>query len=279
VIIAFHGDADGICSAALLAIWAREKGKKIKLISPRSVTLPEIRATEVYVLDIGKKAEIRARKVVWIDHHEPFEPEPGWDYINPRVWGRNRPTSLLVHEKFGGPSWIAYIGAVSDAYRPSIKVEYPPALLRGLIPILNASRAYGKQVKAVKLLMKNDPKFIIDRELVSVYNRVEEEVMEILKNPPKKMGPFVLLEFESEHYISNYVAGKLKRIYGGIGVAANRYKGTYEVEMRTDLGVDLRELVKPWGGGHEKAAGATIPEESWREFLNRLKNFGNSFKG
>ncbi len=273
--IIFHGDADGIASAALVALWLEKHGKSYELYSPRSVELFPVNEPKVIVLDIGKPFRFN-KPVIWIDHHaviaEDLLDMPEF-YLNPRKFGKNLPTAYVTWRIFGGPAWLAYLGSISDTFNIPKRIEYPKSLIRGLVPIVNSSRAFNLQVEAVKALMKG-PQAIVGKKFLEAWRKAEEEARKAAEKA-RVFGRLAIAEFSSELYISNYVASKLRR--HGIGVAANFVDGKVEVEMRALpwINVNLAEIAAKYGGGgHAKAAGVTLSEKDWEKLKEEIVKIG-----
>ncbi len=276
VAVVFHGDGDGICSAVIICKFLESRGIDFELFSPRNVEPVEIPAgiSRAFVLDLPA-AVLRGFEgpVVNLDHHpRPGLPESkGLLVINPAFRGVKKPTSIIAYELFGGPAWAAYLGAISDGFRPRIKPEVPPAVLRSLIPVLNSLRATNLQIRAVKALNEKGIAALLSKEFISAYEKVEREKERIFKEGKLfELNGFKILEFSSELYISNYIASLLRKRYGR-GVAVNITGDFAEIELRGPSELRLNRIAEFFGGGgHEAAAGLKLPVEKLQNFYRFL---------
>ncbi len=130
--IFYHLDGDGVTSATLLSTALSRLGKKVSFYRPTNyedfengIAMSEI-TKNIIICDLdGHPLQkniglFENRNVCLIDHHELIT-DPGFAYINPKMWGdmTYTPCALLVYKLFekviSDIDWVAMIGWISDA--------------------------------------------------------------------------------------------------------------------------------------------------------------------
>ncbi len=306
-----HGDADGICAAAL----ARARLPEAEVWFTRPVTLlrdlNEVElGTAVVILDVAisesQKVQIFERmrelakndEVVYIDHH-PLPPE---------TLKRDIPATQLVHSVAASTSELTF---------KLFRSELDPDLDR--VAIWGAIADYIEETDFVREgLSKYDRRTIyLEAGLLSQalaeaagdYHFKRDVVLKLARGvPPSEISEVVeramkatRRDWEVWRYVKEHVKreGNLAIVHnlpsGSLGKAAlyalgitgadvgictrvNEAEVDMSLRRRVGIGLDLNVLLRHItarvggsGGGHEGAAGATVPVERFDEFLDTLK--------
>jgi len=306
-----HGDADGICSAAL--VRARFPNAEVWFTRPVTLAkdLEEIElGTTTIILDIaiseGHKDEIfqymrelaQHDEVLYIDHH-PLPPD---------VLREDVPATQFVHMIGESTSELTY-----KLFREAL----PPELDR--VALWGAIADYATETDFVREeLNKYDRRTIyMEAGLLSQalgeaggeYHYKREVVIKLSRGIPPSEVPGIVeraikstrREWEIWRYVREHVIreGNLAIIYDlpsgslskgalyALGTAGTdvglctRRKGNevdISVRRRGDVRLDLNTILRRItsriggsGGGHEGAAGATVPADIFDDFLNSFK--------
>jgi single-stranded-DNA-specific exonuclease len=280
VCILYHGDADGICSAAMLYITLREKGIKSIAALPLArgenpfshSTLKDILSREpnrLILVDLGSRTgsfpnEI---KTLIIDHHVP-QGDPDVDvFYNTYSEGNNKSASEAVYELAIILStdknlvWRAIAGVIGDIgmkrvprhLRKATKDESLSAV-QDCVSLINAARRHAHfEVKEVfELVVASDtPRRFLASATAAGFDDFRHEVyLDLKKNlkvPPIFKGRFALFLFSSPHQIHPLIAtiwaGKLKQY---IIIAANEGFLPEKIcfSIRSRLDVNLLDIIK-----------------------------------
>jgi len=306
-----HGDADGICSAAI----AKARFPEAEVWFTRPITLlrdlQEVEVgTAVLVLDVAmnerQKAEIFSRmrelaqtsEVVYIDHHP----------LPPATLKRDVPATQMMHAMGSSTSELAF---------RLFQSELNPDLDR--IALWGAIADYAEETEFVREgLNKYDRRTIYMEagllsqalgEAAGDYHYKREVVLKLAQGiPPSEISEMVGRalratgrEWEMWRYVKEHVKleGNVAVIYdlptgslgkgavfamgatgADVGVCTRKTEEDVDVSVRRRAGVkiDLNTLLRHVtarvggsGGGHEGAAGASVPAELFDEFIDTLK--------
>lgn len=307
-----HGDADGICAAALAK--ARFPGAEVWFTRPITLLrdLNEAEAgTTVLIFDIAiselHKEQIFKRlreitqkdEVVYVDHH-PLPPETLKEDI---------PVTQFAHEIGTSASELTF-----RLFAPGINPDLDRAALWGAIA------DYCEQTEFVRNgLNKYDRRTIYMEagllsqalgEAAGDYHYKREVVLKLAQCIPPTEIPEIVeraikatkREWDTYDYVKAHVvrerniaivydlpSGSLGKaaLYAlgvtgaDIGICTRKNNNDVDLSMRRRAGakIDLNELLRHVtvrlggsGGGHEGAAGATIPAELFDTFLKMIKN-------
>jgi len=306
-----HGDTDGVCSAALakasfpdVEIWFTRPVTLLRDLNEIEV------GTTVIILDIAinetQKNQIFERmrelalhnEILYIDHH-PLPPD---------TLKRDVPVTQFVHEIGASTSEltfrlfqssldpdldrVALWGAIGDYCeetpfvletlnkynRHTIYME--AGLLSQALGEVPGDYHYKRDV--VEALAKNTPPTeipeIIERAVKAT--KREWETWEYVKKHVMKEGNLAMVLDLPSGSLSKAAFHSLGITGADIGMATRRSEKEVDISIRRRAGVriDLNELLRGIveriggsGGGHEGAAGASIPVELFDTFLETLK--------
>ncbi|MBI4153998.1 DHH family phosphoesterase [Candidatus Woesearchaeota archaeon] len=199
--------------------------------------------------------------------------------------------------------WIAAVGMISDynledsqdlieATKKTYNIEGLPyeSFFGRIADMISAARA-TKLVSCeemVGIMMRTEDPWKIEsvsgaERLVESYRTVENEMAAVMADAEKNAkidGNVVMYNVNSKYNIDSTVSTKLSEfhreklviIYSKIG---NKYKISARNQSRNiGAGNVMRAAVrglKAAGGGHEAAAGATVDENDWETFKERVK--------
>ncbi|ABL88558.1 phosphoesterase, DHHA1 [Pyrobaculum islandicum DSM 4184] len=288
-----HGDADGVCSAAVVVAALAGEYDEVEVYFTHPVDLledfREFARGDVYIVDVAideKAAEEAGRvfagyggRVVYVDHHPLSADLPRVEVVHEV----GSSASELAYRLLGGRlpksySRVALYGAISDymdhtpwvrealeAWDRRIIYFEAGVLMQGLE---RARRDHDFKREVVRHLAKNLPPSAMARlmKMAEEQARVNEELVwwveknvslrgsvALVVNPPGPLG----------------LAANLARGLTGaeVGVAAEARGDMYIVSLRSrglDLNAFLRDFARRYGvsgGGHPNAAGARIPRD------------------
>ena len=155
----------------------------------------------------------------------------------------------------------------------------------GLAPRLNAAGRVGTVEGAVELLRTDDPDraaFLAgemcryNRERQQLESRMVEEALEMLRVSPSEGAPLVLASEGWHQGVAGIVASRLSERFSlpavviclkdGVGRGSCRSAGSFQLFGALS---SCRDLLTAFGG-HEMAAGLTVPEENIDALRSRL---------
>jgi single-stranded DNA-specific DHH superfamily exonuclease len=133
ILIIFHQDVDGLCSATIALSALKELGLKANVVSSDIENIKKIlkkkeNYDKIFLLDlpisrIEREIENLGKKIFVIDHHQlPKLKTEKFFYINPRVFDEKiyQPASYIVYKFFSGlvnlknKEWVAVLGTIGD---------------------------------------------------------------------------------------------------------------------------------------------------------------------
>jgi single-stranded DNA-specific DHH superfamily exonuclease len=247
--------------------------------------------------------------IVWLDHHEPVE-RNGVHYYNSMLGKKpdNRPTSYWAYKIVKENEWLAIVGIIGDWNVPEKgilrKFKYKD-LIKGAKtpPEFLFDTDYGKLVKAFAFTMKGttdstnkcisallqieSPLEILEQTnghgklIYQKFEKMNKEYDELLNEALKekeKGGVFVFTYSGGRNSytggISNELLHKLKN---GIIIVGREKDGEMRMSLRSRK-ANMRKILKKslenvegYGGGHEKACGASVKIHDFSKFIRAIK--------
>jgi single-stranded DNA-specific DHH superfamily exonuclease len=282
VIVAPHGDADGL-AAGVLAIRALErmggapivclpgKGEHVHTPAMRE-RLAAIAADGLVVLDMGSRRGpiVRDLPTIVIDHHDAREVPDGVLYLSSAGCEPVAPTGLLAYEllrelapldDIAWLAWFAIVGdlgmthAFDDELAP-IAARHRKTHVQKAVSLVNAARragAYRPQLALDVLLAAHDPADIARgtvpgvAELTACRAEVATELARVARVPPRIAGNVALLRFSSPAQIHPLVATRwVARLAPKIVIAANDgyLPGRVNFAVRSASKIDLLAFLR-----------------------------------
>ncbi len=270
-LVIFHGDADGICSAALLTLYLIKSDEfPVDFLSPDfDVTIHKflvqriykLNPERIYILDIPTSTLnyefLKDFEVIVVDHH-PYDEKPEVDGF---IHSEENCTSYLVYKEFftgEESSWIGAIGCLGDKDKKGFEELFEISKrIYGLerefflkaLGFVASSRVFGIEGKraAILSLIEAHNMGIPTALLGSTPNsqkleRFREESVrlrnKIIANIQKyrvyEDDSMIILRISEEFPIQSYLAGFLAHINPNkLSIVINEYKRTGFVEART----------------------------------------------
>ncbi len=281
VVILYHGDGDGVCSAVIVYKCLRQRAVSniIPLPLERGENPFSKRTRErierlipdfLIVLDSGsRKGTFQNIRSLIIDHHVPDSIPEVEVFFNTWIDKTDRITSEavfdLVNRIIPGNDfmWYSLTGAAADAglskaYSRYAAEErkYRSKEIRECISLINAARRHSsfRIAEVFDLLIRSiSPESFIAAANGAGIGRLREELKQELRRN-LKIAPvfssfFALFELDSPHQIHPLIASiwsaKLNQY---VVIAANRgfLPGKVSFSMRTESGKDLLALLKKY---------------------------------
>ncbi|MBN1645218.1 DHH family phosphoesterase [Candidatus Woesearchaeota archaeon] len=268
-------------------------------------------ADKVFVLDIANVEQefidMVKIPVIWIDHHPPIKRDK-IKYFNPRLRDNlNIPVSYLCHQIVKQDDWIALIGCLGDWYIPNFFPDFAnknPELVNKakkigeilfetkmgeLVKILsfNLKGNTSEVNKSIKILTRIDnPEEILEQTtprgklIYKKYEQIQKHYKELLKKAMKaKKGKIIVFTYsEDKLSLTKDLANELMYLNPDKVIVLGREKSG---EVRCSIRANNLDLTKAipkaligiegYGGGHEKAGGAGIKKEDFKQFLKNLE--------
>ncbi len=283
--IIHHWDADGICSAAILAGIFEEKGETWVNLSPEigDFRLPRNRltfcqASDIHVLDLNLPEEIEKlalifKKILFIDHHVQKKIDlPNVVHVNPNLNGRDFPSaSWVVSDYFNRWNHLSALGAIGDLGSKAFDYERNLELLAELtrdqalrlVKLIDSNYVMVDREgveKAVTLLLKKSPQELLE---IKKWNRNLERISEEVEGIISKLkgdSPYCELHFESDMNVISIVARKVVWEMGYNAVLAVNYdfNGKSQVYLRINpnfKNLDITKIISKLKGNGFNAGG------------------------
>jgi RecJ-like exonuclease len=306
-----HGDSDGVCAAALLKAAYPEAGIWITHPVGLLKDLVEEGAERVYICDVAIsenereqlfKAFERIPEMIYIDHHPlPIGVVSGDLPCSQVYWDTMASTSELAYRLVGKRlkgemSRVALFGAISDycdetAFIRRMLDAYDKRTIymeAGLLSqALGEARGdYSFKKKIVEELSKGRMPSEMEGlpKIALKATRKEWRLYEYVKNRAQRRRGLAVVENLPRGYSPTKAAKFAIGVTGlPLGLSCTEKNGCVEISMRKkkgfhlDLNVVLRTLAPRYhgsGGGHGSAAGARIPDASFKDFLRALSREG-----
>jgi len=267
-VIVCHHDLDGITSASLVV---RAIGKDVEVhVQDPNEKFSEIFANIVIIVDVavtqqtfGSLTNIHAKKIIWIDHHKPFEDISSYLPANVQVIiDPASPSAVGLVRKFFGlndeiAEKITDLGTKADTWKLEPIVEEWMNLdmafsfkHRDKTPLIEAL-AQGKLEISGRL----------KRTLNSYLRKKERAKKKLLEFTLSKnirghsiaigLAPALLSGSESADFLFKETNAEIQIIL--------KYQGWMSIRRAKSSTVNLLDLAELWGGGgHEYASGASL---------------------
>ena len=292
--IVFHCDADGVCSAAQILKYFKNKGVETFLVSGELEEktfekLPEKYKTAV-ILDLPVDYHVswlkRFCSAVIIDHHIPKKNLNDYGFIhfnprfeNPKLYISTSEICYEICKNLGVKNikWISRIGGVGDR---SIKGNQKEVKAVDYIHAAKIIKGENFLSKVAEILSecKDIEDFLSKKEFETMSKKVRKEINKwVEKFYPKEEVCFY--EIETPYSIISIVANEIFDKYPEKTVIVYGFKdGVFKISGRSrkyNLGEIFHKAAKGIGkgGGHEVAAGARIDGDKIQLFISRLKKF------
>jgi oligoribonuclease NrnB/cAMP/cGMP phosphodiesterase (DHH superfamily) len=272
IVVLHHHDLDGLASASL--VLRALKNPNITFIpQDPNEPFPDLFVYEVYILDVAvtqKNFEslknIHASKLVWIDHHKPFQELsalhfPGNVQI---IVDPQSPSAVMLVQKYFAlndeiSKKIVELGTKADTWQIDslvsdwMNLDMAFSFKRRLKTPLIEALAEGKLEISGRLKRTLDS-YVRHKELAKkklLQNTIVREIHG--HSVAVGLAPSILSGSESADLI-------LKETNAEIQIVL-KYQGWMSFRRAKDSTVNLITLAQLWGGGgHEYASGATYPK-------------------
>jgi len=306
-VIAYDGDADGCCSAALLAKYVQEHGLEVVPIVTNDAVLHDevvkkikkLKVGNLLVVDFGGEAAgilaelSKSMNVLVIDHHRMHAKNFGKTLVlNPHIFSIPEqwiaPTSWLAYRTARTEDWKAAVGIIGDKgflqckeFLKGVKAKYSVDFDK-LTDMVNSAFSVRKPEEAVSALLsaKTPEELLKSKKLLSFEKKISEEVERILKAHKKKAlfkKNLIIYDFKSKYAIRGTISNQMQQAYKGQVVVIGEEEGKYYfMSMRTtNRSIDLVPLIKKSmkgfeearGGGHAQACGCKVLLRDKKRFL------------
>ncbi len=251
-LIIHHWDADGICSASLVASILDYLGESWRNLTP-PIGLYEFddriwrgieRATDVFVVDLNVPDIVQRidRRVTFIDHHiQPKILKHNVEHVNPIIEGKSEKeypsASWVVSDYFSFWSYLSTLGAIGDVGRRvfdwnrkamELLAEYGLKKEDGmrLTSLIDSNYVVMDRrgvEEAVRVILESEPGELLENERwLRNVSRIEKEVWRALNNV-ERSKKFTKIEFKSRLNIISKVARKAVWVMGyDVVLAVNR---------------------------------------------------------
>ncbi len=300
MLVIAHGDADGVCCAALLMKHFNSTKIPVVFTSPAALkdtlcrNMIKRRLDELYIFDLsGNKKTLRIvsawDKVVWIDHHN-WEPEESFE--NVEIIVKSSPSAARIVAEYFGIEEERLLKAVDEVDTNSVQSE-EAALLRNTIGAIKW--LFGRDGKKLQAMLGESAKIIAENGLEGLQEqesfkemreRYQAFVSEVENEALEKVKVYTLADLKIAVYetprflpvyaISNALLKHAEAPFDVIAVLFHRANGnslSTKMELRTHTGFDVQKIAMHFnGGGHKVAAGASLEKLLLGEsFIEELK--------
>lgn len=306
-----HGDTDGICSAALVKarfpeaeVWFTRPITLLRDLNEVElgtlVLILDVAVSETHKGEIFKRMRELAQKdeVLYIDHH-PLPPDtlkkdiPATQFAH-EIGASTSEITFRLFESDINPDLdrVALWGAIADYCEETEFVHdglskydrrtiYMEAGLLSQALSEAAGDYHYKRDVVHKLAQGNPPteiQEIVDRALKST--KREWGVWRYVKEHVKREGNIAIIYDLPSGSLGKAATYALGVTGGDVGICTRKDDDEVDVSMRRRAGVkiDLNEMLRHItarlggsGGGHEGAAGATVPADLFDTFLETVK--------
>ncbi|MFQ5814982.1 MAG: DHHA1 domain-containing protein [Candidatus Hydrothermarchaeaceae archaeon] len=305
-VIFSHGDADGICSAALL--YSKYTTAKLWITTPVGL-LKDLRscdAERVFICDIAISERDKDPlfeefkrisddgELVYVDHHPlPLHTLTSDIPSSKIVWDTWKSASELVFRFSGEEGWshLALFGAIAD-YRDSTefvirKLDYYDkrtiSLEAGLLSqCLGASRGdYAFKKEVIKDLgdgkMPSNMHRVVDRAISAT--KKEWRLYEYVSENVKRMDGIAVVSAPNGLSPTKAAKFAIGAAESPVGICAQHKNDHVDISVRkrSDLSLNLDYALRTIaprlggsGGGHESAAGARVPADRLEDLIKML---------
>lgn len=297
-----HGDADGVCSAALVKAALGSKYDEVRVVFTHPVDLVkdfrEFAAGDVYIVDVAidEKYFSEARealpshrgRVVYIDHHPLPGEIPGIEIFHEE----GASASELTYRMLAGllprrMSRVALYGAISDymdytEWVQSALLQWDKrivyfesgVLMQGLE---RARKDHEFKREVVDHLTRGGAPSAMNRllRLAEEQAKINEALTEwVEKNAVVKGAVAYVVNPPGPLGLAANLARGIRE--APVGLAAEERGDIYVLSLRSvgvDLNAFLREFARKYdvsGGGHKNAAGGRVPKSLFENLIDEL---------
>ncbi len=303
-----HGDSDGICSAAIaLSIFKKARlffTHPVGLVTDLGQVDGNLLVVDVALPSKGYQEVVqelhniheKGHNVIYIDHH-PYPPDfTPEGFPGELIHSLNASASELTFIRFKScldpdMSRVAIYGAIGDYLDRTYNIErllefWDKRLLyleSGLLvqAIESMGRNHDAKRELARYLSENNlpsgDEKIVKRAISETI--VEEDMRKIIEEEAKVVGHIAyVMDLKWSLGKSAIYARAAKNAM--VGVGAERRKDFVDMSLRTPMeGLELNKAVIEIagrmggsGGGHAKAAGARVPADRFKVFLEELNS-------
>jgi oligoribonuclease NrnB/cAMP/cGMP phosphodiesterase (DHH superfamily) len=282
----FHHDLDGLTSCAEVL---RAIGQDVKVFVPQDPNedFPEIVAFTVIIVDIAitektynSLQNIKAEKILWIDHHKPFQelsalhfPENVQVVLDPAS-----PSAVLLVQKFFGlndkiSQEITDLGTKADTWKIDSEVQ-------DWMDLDSAFSFYQKdKTPLIQRLAEGEFEITGDiKEILEKYRNAKAKAkQELIQNTVVRevKGHLVAIGLAPEILSGSESADLLLKETGAEIQIVLKSQGWMSFRRAKTSQVNLLQLAKLFnGGGHEYAAGGElgkpVSQENFAEIAEEI---------
>ncbi len=299
MLIIYHWDTDGICSASLLydkydELFLPKIGNYF-LTDKEIEEIKEMGQNEICIVDFAlnedslKKLK-KIAKIKIIDHHLTKKID-GIEYINPIIEGKDEQkypsSSWIVNEYLGNKeNLLAFLGVVGDWEKRIIKTRFYKKLKKfmennkikfeemlEMVKLIDSNYKVGdiEEIKrAVYILKDMDKEEILNnKKWKKNKEMVDNEIEKALNGKEKRIGKILIKEIDCKYNVISSVARKLweKNEYV-IVINKGYFKNDCQIYVRGKNIFSLVKLTKKYVyGGKKNVIGAIIPKKECNEFV------------
>jgi len=278
-LIIHHWDADGICSAGIIAQVLDYLGEPWRNVTPPigifdfdSRIWREIaNASDVFIVDLNVPELVKRieKKVTFIDHHIQERIDlPNVEHVNPVIGGKSEKeypsASWVVSEYYSTWNHLSALGALGDVGRRVFDWDVGRKVIQLLLESGLSRRDATKLVslidsnymvmsrdgveKAVKMVVEMEPRDLLEEEeWIKNLSVVEREIWRALSNVEIRRG-YAFIEFKSGLNIISKVARRAVWIMGyDVVLAVNRGfgdRGQIYLRVKPGSGVNVARIIR-----------------------------------
>ena len=286
--------------------------KRIQTSLPNKIIFLDMAIDQQW--DIVKKLKGIA-DILIVDHHQIHKDLNSENvmHYNPRLKNPKlyQSTTYLVYklisqlDNFSDYLWIAAAGMISDynlddskdiadeirqKYKITEKKLYDSYLGRiaDMISSVVVTKAMSCEQVVHALVKAEQPEDFKAPALTDSYKEIKNE-MDFLENDfsahAEKHGDLILYNINSKYKLSSNLSTTVSEKHQKKTIVIYEFRGakvkisarnqSMSVNVGKLLGEACNGIKNAAGGGHEAAAGATVPKEHWEEFKERLIKLAN----
>ncbi len=287
VVVAPHGDVDGLCSGVLVVRALERLGARPVIALPgkgEHVHTPSMQARiaalqgdALIVLDMGSRAGpiVAGLPTIVVDHHDATHKPDGALYVSGAGGEPVAPTGLMVYVLLASMvdlddvAWLALLATQGDLGERHPFTEQLAPIAAGVkkthckeaIALLNAARRsanYRADLALHVLYEAKSPENIARgtlegaRALAACRAEVNQEVSRVARVAPKIVGNVALISFSSGAQIHPLIATRwAPRLSPNVVIAANDsyLPGRVNFAMRSASDIDLLAFLRGLGLG------------------------------
>ncbi len=152
-----------------------------------------------------------------------------------------------------------------------------------IAPRINAAGRLEDPLLALDAILRGGESLAALHSLNEERQDLLQEMLQHAEEMVDPLSPFITLASKSFHLgIIGLIAGRHKERFGRPAIACSVRDNTMTCSLRSIPGYDVSEALKRCSfllssfGGHELAAGCTLPEKQWGEFAQALKSDASS---